>query len=422
MKTDSQVIIVGGGIVGASVLYWLAKLGCTDALLVERRELTSGSTWHAAGNTTYFGPYAEMTRLFAGSIRTYLQAEQDSGHSVSFHQTGSLRLATTPRERELFHSYETKYERLGIPYQVVDNATISALHPCIDTKGLFGAAHTPTDGHVDPSGATHALAKAARKLGAEVVRQCPVEALTRDGGVWIVETAKGALRAQHVVMAASFWTRELLSPLGLNAPLYATEHHEFITDNVPALVTRENEVPAMRDSYISCSVRQEGSGFLTGIYEAEPVFWALDGIPKDFKEELFAPKIDRLMPHLEKLMARLPAFGDAGIKTINNGPMCWTPDGLPLLGPVSGHDGLWLASGFNVGIGTGGGSGEFLAHWIVNGKPHFELPIVHADRFGNDITLDAAIESIRSCYRQGFRLPEDRRDERHSEQSGSRIR
>jgi len=168
MQSDAGVVIIGGGIVGASVLYWLTKLGWTDVVLVERRNLTSGSTWHAAGNTTYFGPYAEMTSLFAGSIRTYLAAEEESGHSVGFHQTGSLRLATAPRERELFHSYEDKYEKLGIPYRVVENDEVRQLHPCLSLDEVYGAAHTPTDGHVDPSGATHALAKAAKNLGAEI--------------------------------------------------------------------------------------------------------------------------------------------------------------------------------------------------------------------------------------------------------------
>jgi len=167
-------VVIGGGIVGCSVLYWLAKLGWTDTLLIERRNLTSGSTWHAAGNTTYFGPYAQMTRLFAGSIRTYVQAEQDSGQSIDFHQTGSLRVATTAREREQFHAFEAGYNALEIPYHVVDNEVIKALHPCINIDGLFGAAHTPTDGHVDPSSTTHALAKAARQLGASVQVQCPI--------------------------------------------------------------------------------------------------------------------------------------------------------------------------------------------------------------------------------------------------------
>ncbi len=406
MKTGVQVVVVGGGIVGASVLYWLTRLGWTDCLLIERRELTSGSTWHAAGNTTYFGPYAQMTRLFAGSIRTYLQAQEDSGHSVGFHQTGSLRVATTALERQQFHSFEQNYKALGIPYQVINNDQIEKLHPCINTEGLFGAAHTPTDGHVDPAGATHALAKAATKCGASVKRQCPMKALRKEGGHWLVDTPDGVIRAQHVVMAASFWSKDLLAGLGINAPLYATQHHEMITEGVAALKTLDHEVPAFRDSYVSCSVRQEGQGFLAGIYETDPVFWALDGIPKDFKEELFPSEIDRLMPHLEKLIDRIPAFGDAGIKTVNNGPMCWTPDGLPLLGPLSEHEGLWLASGFNVGIGTGGGSGEFLAHWMVDGKPHFDLPIVHADRFGNSVSRESAIESIKACYRQGYKLPD----------------
>lgn len=406
MKEDVQVAVVGGGIVGASVLYWLTRLGWSDCLLIERRELTSGSTWHAAGNTTYFGPYAEMTRLFAGSIRTYLQAEEDSGHSVGFHQTGSLRVATTELERQQFHSFEEKYKTLDIPYHVVDNDQIEKLHPCVKTEGLFGAAHTPTDGHVDPAGATHALVKAASKIGASVKRQCPVQALRKEGAYWLLDTADGIVRARHVVMAASFWTKDLLADLGINVPLYATQHHELITESVPALESLAGEVPAFRDSYVSCSVRQEGKGFLAGVYETDPVFWALDGIPKDFREELFTPEIERLMPHLEKLIDRMPAFGDTGIKTINNGPMCWTPDGLPLLGPLSSHEGLWLASGYNVGIGTGGGSGEFLAHWMVNGKPHFDLPIVHADRFNNDISRESAIESIKACYRQGYKLPE----------------
>ncbi|MEM7260154.1 MAG: FAD-binding oxidoreductase, partial [Pseudomonadota bacterium] len=167
-----------------------------------------------------------------------------------------------------------------------------------------------------------------------------------------------------------------------------------------------NEVPAIRDSWVSCSVRQEADGFLAGIYETDPVFWSLDGIPVDFTEELLPPNTDRLMPHMEKLMQRMPAFADTGIKVINNGPMCWTPDGLPMLGPVAEHPGLWLATGFNVGIGTGGGSADFLARWMVNNKPPYQLPTVHANRFGNDMTQEAALASIRACYRQGYRLPD----------------
>jgi len=405
MKTDVRVAIIGGGIVGASMLYYLAKLGWKDSLLIERRELTSGSTWHAAGNTTYFGPYAEMTRLFAGSIKTYLQAETESGHSIEFHKTGSLRVATTPRERELFEQYASKYKALDIPYHVVENSDIARLHPCIETKGLYGAAHTPTDGHVDPSGATNALAKAAQLNGATIIRNNPVIVIKPEGNHWILDTPQGQIRAEQIVLAASFWTRELLLPLGINTPLYATEHHELITESVPDLEKLDHEVPAMRDSFVSCSVRQERNGFLAGVYESEPEFWSLDGIPPNFTEELLPPNTERLLPHLEKLMQRMPVFDQLGIKTINNGPMCWTPDGLPMLGPLPSHQGLWLASGFNVGIGTGGGSAEFLSHWMNDSKPPYDLPIVHADRFGNDVSTESAMESIRACYRQGYKLP-----------------
>ena len=340
MNTDVRVAVVGGGIVGASVLYWLAKMGWGDAILLERRELTSGSTWHAAGNTTYFGPYPAMTRLFAGSIRTYLQAENDSGHSISFHQTGGLRLAATMRELELFHLYKERYDELDIPFYIRSPAETKQLNPLIDTSRIFGAAHTPTDGHVDPTGATNALAKAARILGAQVERFRPVDALYQNKDHWVLETEKGNISAQHVVIAASFWARELMAPLGLNLPLFATQHHELITEEIPRIKEMDRNLPAMRDSYVSCSVRQEANGLLAGIYESEPEFWSLEGIPKDFKEELLPPNIDRLASHLERLCERMPAFAEAGIKLVNNGPMCWTPDGLPMLGPMPNQNGL----------------------------------------------------------------------------------
>ena len=407
MKSDVQVAVIGGGIVGSAMLYWLAKMGWTDSVLLERRELTSGSTWHSAGNTTHFGPYPAMTRLFAGSIRSYLKAEEESGQSVSFHNTGSLRLASTERELRLFHNFKAHYAMLGIPYHVRTVEEVQALHPLLVTDGIFGAAHTPGDGHVDSVGATNALAQAARKFGASVERQCPVGEIHREDGHWIIETPKGTVCARNVVVATSFWAREMLKPLGLNLPIYATQHQELITETIPTLRAMDHEVPAWRCSHVSCSVRQEAKGVLAGVYESEPKFWALDGIPTDFKEDLFPPEIDRIMPHLERLIERMPSFGEVGIKVINNGPMCWTPDGLPMLGPLPGYDGLWLATGFNVGIGTGGGSAEFLAHWMINGKPPFDLRIVHADRFSNDMTTEAALESIRRVYAAGYELPDN---------------
>ena len=404
MKTDVQLAVIGGGIVGVSVLYWLAKLGWTDTVLLERRELTSGSTWHAAGNTTYFGPYPKMTALFAGSIGTYLRAEQETGLSVGFHQTGSLRLAATAREFELFQIYASRYAELGIPYHIRTREEVAELHPFIDISAIHGAAHTPTDGHVDPTGATNALAQAARLRGASIERHCPVVSLHRSAGKWVLETENGAVTAKNVVVSTSFWAREMLAPLGLNLPIYPTQHHEIITECLPEIAALKSELPAIRDSWVSCNVRQERDGLLIGIYEKEPEFWALDGIPPDFKEELLPPNLDPLLPHLERLMQRMPLFAKAGLKVANNGPMCLTPDGLPLIGPIPQMDGLWLATGFNVGIGTGGGSAEILANWITTGQPPRGLDAVHADRFGNDLTRQDALNAIRDVYARGYQL------------------
>lgn len=347
-----------------------------------------------------------MTALFAGSIRTYLQAEQETGQSVGFHQTGSLRLAVTERELELFHAYAPRYVSLGIPFHIRSPDEVGELHPFIDTSAIYGAAHTPTDGHVDPTGATYALAQAARHLGASIERHCPVGAICKAPGKWIIETADCAVTAEHVVVATSFWAREMLAPLGLNLPLYPTQQHEIITDGLPEVAALDTELPSMRDSWVSCNVRQERDGLLIGIYEKEPEFWTLDGIPSDFKEELLPPNLDPLMPHLERLMERMPFFAKAGIKVANNGPMCLTPDGLPLIGPVPAFEGLWLASGFNVGIGTGGGSAEILAKWMTTHKSPQGLKAIHADRFGDNMDKQAALSSIRDVYARGYQLPE----------------
>lgn len=406
MTDRYRVAVIGGGIVGCSVLYWLAKLGWRDTVLVEKRELTSGSTWHAAGNVTHFGHYPSITRLYVNSLRTYLAAQEESGQDVGFHQTGSLRLATTDKELAYYQSLEPLYRELDIPYAVLDPARTAAAHPLMNIDGVLGAAHTPADGHVDPSGATHAMAKSARALGAEIRLRSEVLEIVADSGSWRLVTQGEDIIADLVVLAASFWTRELALSLGLNLPLFPLQHHEVITGPVAALQDRDAYVPAVRDPVAPSNTRQERDGFLCGVYEAHPEFWALDGIPKDFAEELLPLDTERLEEHLLRVIDRIPSFGEAGIKTVNNGPICYTPDGAPLLGPVANHPGLWLASGFAIGIGTGGGSGEYLARSIVDGVPPYDLPIVHPSRFANDLSREACLEMIRKTYAAGYSLPD----------------
>ncbi len=406
MTDSAKVVIVGGGIVGCAVLYALAKRGWTDVVLYERLELTSGSTWHAAGNITHFGHYAEITRLYVDSLETYLQAEKEGGQSVGFHPTGSLRLATSEAELEAYKSIEPLYDSLGVGYKVVTADEVARLHPLVDIEGVFGAAHTPDDGHVDASGATHALAKVAKSLGVEVQRQCPVEKITpRDSRGWRVETVKGTIDAEHVVLATSFWTRELTTSLGLDLPLYAFEHHEVITDDIEALKNLAYEVPTIRDPRAPSNVRQERYSLLCGVYESNPVLWSTDGIPPEFGQELLVPDMERLEDNLMRVMERIPAFGENGIKAVNNGPLCFPPDGCPMVGPVQSHPGLWLAAGFPVGIGTGGGSGKFLADWMVDGKASYDLPIIDPARFTKPIPREDCFRQMVETYAKGYVTP-----------------
>ncbi len=406
MTEHYRAIVVGGGIVGTSIAYWLSRLGWHDIALLERRELTSGSTWHAAGNTTFFGHYPEITKLFVNSVSTYLDAEAESGQPVSFHAAGSLRLATNKAELASYHRLEPVYEKLGVPYKVVTPGEIADIHPLLVTDGLLGAAHTPTDGHVDPTGATTALAKAAAARGAKIERWCPVTQLSPSASGWTLTAGERTLQADHVVLATSFWAREMVQGLGLNLPLYPLQHQEVVTEAVPELAALGFEVPTVRDPYAPSNTRQEGQGYLCGVYESRPEFWAIDGIPPDFTEELLPSDLSRLEEHLLRVMERLPSFGSSGIKAVNNGPICYTPDGLPLLGPVNSHPGLWLAAGFAIGIGTGGGSGEYLAKWMVEGAPETELPAVYPSRFGKGMSRDRCLELIRQTYVKGYNLPD----------------
>jgi len=405
MSEKVKAIVVGGGIVGASVLYWLTRMGWKDVVLLERRNLTSGSTWHAAGNVTFFGHYTAITDLYVNSIKTYMAASEESGQEIDFHQTGSLRLANSEEELEAYKSLIPLYDNLDAEYKIVGPDEIKELHPLLNVDGVYGAAHTPGDGHVDPSSSTYALAKAAKLRGAEIKTQTPVRSVQQVDDKWKVATDETNYEAEHVVIATSFWAREMLEPLGLNLPIYPVQHHEVITGTVPELNNLDFELPAVRDPYAPSNTRQERDGFLCGVYESDPQFWATDGIPEDFKEELLVPDIERLETHLLKVIERIPAFGDAGIKTANNGPLAYTPDALPLIGPVETHPGLWLASGFNIGIGTGGGSAEFLANWMDKGAPPYDLSIVYPNRYSNDIPKEDALAQIHATYAKGYVMP-----------------
>lgn len=407
MSEKYDAIVIGGGIVGCGVLYGLAERGMTNTLLLEKNELTSGSTWHAAGNCTHFGHDAKITKLYVNTLKTYLKAEQESGQSISFHKTGSLRLANTPAELASYHALTPVYEALGISYQVITPEEIPAIHPLMNLEGVLGAAYTPDDGHVDPTGATMAMAKAARQRGANILRKHPVNHIEKlSDGSWEVISDDEVFNTERVIISSSFWAREMLLPLGIDLPIYALEHHEIITESHPDVEALSFELPTIRDQTVPCNVRQEANGLLIGIYEKQPVAWNIDGIPPEFGQELLQPNIERLMDHLETCIWRFPIIGETGIKVSNNGPICYTPDGFPIVGPIADHEGLWLATGFSIGIGTGGGTSQFLSDWIVNGKPPYELEAIHPDRFSQAIPKQQAIEDILAIYAAGYGTPE----------------
>ena len=407
MPNKYDAIVIGGGIVGCGILYGLAERGITNTLLLEKNELTSGSTWHAAGNCTHFGHDAEVTRLYVNSIKTYLRAEAESGQSVGFHKTGSLRLASSLHELKAYEALSSGYKKLSIPYDVLSPDEIPSIHPLINLEGVLGAAHTPDDGYVDPTGATLAMANSAKARGASILRQHPVDHIAKLGlGHWEVRSGDEVFQATKVIVATSFWAREMLQPLGIDLPVYALEHHEVITESHSDIEALGFELPTVRDPVIPGNVRQEGMGFLIGIYEKEPVAWNPQGIPPEFGQELLAPNLDRLMGHLEKCMWRFPVFESMGIKVAHNGPLCYAPDGFPILGPVDGHDGLWVASGFHVGIGTGGGAAQFLSDWIANGKPPYALSAVSPKRFKGGVPTETAVSQLLGHYAAGYATPE----------------
>ena len=405
MPESARIVIVGGGIVGCSLLYALARNDCTDALLLERRELADGSTWHAAGNVTHFGHYADLARLHAESIELYLGAERDSGQKIDFQQTGSIRLAANNQELSTYEALAGMYHDLGVRYEIVDNTTVARLHPGLMIGNRCGAAHTPDDGHLDPSLAVLALARSARKKGCEIRQHCKVVGIrpgSRSG--WVVETANGRIAAEHVVLATSFWTRKMTLPLGLNLPLIAMEHAEVITGNSPLIKRHRGMLPAVRDPVSQANIRQEGKAFLCGVYEAQPRFWAVDGVPAGFGRELLVPG--------PRPVTAPPRSGGQFVARIFR---CRNKDGQQwpvvlytgrqaMVGPVPGHRNLWLAAGFPVGIGTGGGAAVYLAEQITGRLPEHAIKAIDPARFPPDLALPDMLARMKAVYVAGYRM------------------
>ncbi|WP_288441618.1 FAD-dependent oxidoreductase [uncultured Pseudomonas sp.] len=406
MKSETKVLVIGGGITGVSTLYHLAKAGWTDVMLVEKLELTSGSTWHAAGNLPSFSTSLNIMKLQKHSIELYQQLAEQTGESVGHHQTGSVRLAHTQERLDEFKRVAGLAKIAGmVGVQVVDNARLRELHPYLDTTGLLGGLWDPYDGHIDPTSVTNAMAKLARGYGATIVRYNPVTAIQQlPDARWQVTTEQGVITADIIVNAAGFRANEVAAMIGHQFPMCSLEHQYLVTDTIPELEKRPGLLPLLRDPDISYYLRQEGKGLILGPYERNPVAWAVDGVPAQFGQELLQPELGRLENIIGEAIEQIGLIGQGGIKTVVNGPIVYTPDGLPLLGPVHGYDNYFACAGFSFGITQGGGAGRYLAQWIMHGHPEVDLWELDSRRFGSYANLSYTVSKALEVYANEYQL------------------
>jgi dimethylglycine dehydrogenase len=405
MKSHTQVAVIGGGVVGCSVLYHLTKAGWRDAVLVERDELTSGSTWHAAGGMHTINLDPSVAKLQQYTINLYKEIEALSGQSCGVHITGGLMLAGTDERLDWLRQVHARGRYLGIETQFVSLDEAARIFPLMDKRYFVGALYDPIEGHVDPAGVTNAYAKAARGQGAEVYRFTRVTELTqRRDGSWDVVTDKGTIHAEHVVNAAGLWAREVGRMVGLELPVLAMEHQYLLTEEIPEVKASATEMLHVIDFEGEIYMRQEGTGMLMGTYERAGVPWSEQDTPWSFSHELLPPDLDRIAPSLEVGFRHYPAIERAGIRKVINGPFTFAPDGNPVVGPVRGRPNYWVACGVMAGFSQGGGVGLALADWMVHGDPGFDIWAMDVARFGDWTTRAYTNAKVRENYSRRFRI------------------
>ena len=409
MKTTAQVVVIGGGVVGCSVLYHLTKLGMKDVMLLERDQLTSGSTWHAAGGFHTLNGDPNVAKLQTYTVNLYKELEEISGQSCGLHLSAGLMLADTPERMEFLKHTQAKGRYLGMETEIISTAEAKKHFPLLDEKHFIGALYDPNEGHLDPSGTTHAYAKAARLGGATIEIQTKVEKLEpRADGGWNVITNKGTIVAEHMVNAGGLWAREVGRMVGIELPVLAMEHMYMITEDLPEVIafnqSHGRELGHVIDFGGESYLRQERNGILLGTYEQAGKPWSPKTTPWSFGQELLQPDLDRLVPSLEIAFKHFPVLENAGIKQVINGPFTFAPDGNPLVGPVQGLSNFWCACGVMAGFSQGGGVGLALANWMVHGDPEFDVWGMDVARYGDWATRTYTNAKVRENYSRRFRI------------------
>lgn len=403
MKLNTRVVVIGGGVVGCSVLYHLTKLGWSDVMLLERSELTSGSTWHAAGGFHTINGDTNMAALQSYTIRLYKELEEITGMSCGLHHVGGITLADNTDRFDMLVAERAKHRYMGLNTEILGPEEIKKVAPITNLDGIVGALYDPLDGHLDPSGTTHAYAKAARLGGASIETGCMVkETNQRPDGSWDVVTEKGTIHTEHVVNAAGLWAREVAKMANLYLPLMPMEHQYLITDDIPEIFNRETEHPHVMDPAGESYLRQEGRGLCIGYYEQPCKPWAVNGTPWNFGHELLPDNIEKISDSVEFSYKRFPVLNEAGIKSVIHGPFTFAPDGNPLVGPIPGLKNYWSACAVMAGFSQGGGVGLMLAQWMVEGETERDTSAMDCSRFGNWINADYTERKVIENYQRRF--------------------
>jgi dimethylglycine dehydrogenase len=413
MKTHARAVVIGGGVIGCSILYHLTKLGWNDVVLLERDELTSGSTWHAAANIHGLHDSTNISRLQYYTMQLYKELEAETGQGCGVFQPGSLYLAQTEAREHQLRIQAAKARLYGMEFHEIGRNEAERLHPLVDFTGVRCIMFEPPGGCVDPSGVTHAYAAGAKARGAEIHRFTPVTAtVPQPDGSWIVETPKGSIHTEWVVNAAGLWGREVARMAGLELPLIPTEHQYFVTETIPEIAEMDRRLPSVADRDGEYYLRQEGKGLLVGAYERDMRFWAEEGTPLGFGHELFPDDLGRIEDNMLRAIARVPAMGRAGIKRVINGPMIWSPDAAALLGPVPELRNYFCCNGIIPGFSQSGGLGLVSAQWMIEGEPHFDMFGWDLARFGPWATKAFTKARVQDQYAHRFKIhfPNEERD------------
>ncbi|MGH8318984.1 MAG: GcvT family protein [Steroidobacteraceae bacterium] len=404
MKGHAHVVVVGGGVVGASVLYHLTKAGWREVMLIERDELTCGSTWHAAGGMHTINGDPNVARLQQYTINLYREIERISGQSCGVHLTGGIMLAGTRERLDWLRMAQARGRYLGMELEMLTVDEAARRFPLLDKRHFVGAMFDPIEGHVDPYGVTHAYAKSAQIAGAEVVRHTRVVDLkARSDGTWDVITDQGNVHAEHVVNAGGLWAREVGRMVGLELPILAMEHQYLITEEVPQIAGLPEQIHCI-DFEGELYLREERGGMLVGTYERAGMPWSPVATPWDFNQSLLPSDLDRIAPSLEVAFEHFPALGEVGVRKVVNGPFTFAPDGNPLVGPVKGLRNFWVACGVMAGFSQGGGVGLALSQWMVNGDPGSDIWAMDVARYGDWATLAYTNAKVRENYSRRFRI------------------